>query len=73
MRGLKLHPSEQLPIRRGVALYTSAWIEIAKKERAATPIKVALYTSAWIEITGTVALNKVTSVALYTSAWIEIT
>ena len=35
-----------------VALYTSAWIEIAKKERAATPIKVALYTSAWIEISG---------------------
>ena len=55
-----------------VALYTSAWIEITKKELAATPIKVALYTSAWIEISYTANLKNEKGVALYTSAWIEI-
>ena len=33
-----------------VALYTSAWIEIMRRESDTTSIRVALYTSAWIEI-----------------------
>ena len=34
----------------GVALYTSAWIEITCSTFLAAAISVALYTSAWIEI-----------------------
>ena len=34
-----------------VALYTSAWIEIADLMLLSGPVLVALYTSAWIEIT----------------------
>ena len=34
-----------------VALYTSAWIEISRKQRDGVLVYVALYTSAWIEIT----------------------
>ena len=59
--------------RKGqVALYTSAWIEIACNACARRTRLVALYTSAWIEIDG--YLDDVTKeqVALYTSAWIEI-
>ena len=38
---------EKLP---GVALYTSAWIEINKDLLKLSAGRVALYTSAWIEI-----------------------
>ena len=55
-----------------VALYTSAWIEIPKTERAADQTQVALYTSAWIEILLDTRTKIKLAVALYTSAWIEI-
>ncbi len=55
-----------------VALYTSAWIEIAAETAAAENLLVALYTSAWIEIRFIKHDEMQEYVALYTSAWIEI-
>ena len=72
MRGLKFTTVIVNAVRREVALYTSAWIEISKTFISRPYVAVALYTSAWIEI---LALNQeavFSQVALYTSAWIEI-
>ena len=56
-----------------VALYMSAWIEIATKEHCFTIPAVALYMSAWIEIFPFMITVGMAKVALYMSAWIEIT
>ena len=55
-----------------VALYTSAWIEIAMDADEYLRHAVALYTSAWIEMNDGSHVANFSSVALYTSAWIEI-
>ena len=57
----------------GVALYTSAWIEIvSRSQQIYSACQVALYTSAWIEIPVDCLRLARLFVALYTSAWIEI-
>ena len=38
-------------MKQNVALFTRAWIEILKKEKAREKENVALFTRAWIEIT----------------------
>ena len=55
-----------------VALYTSAWIEMAHRRSCGNHLLVALYTSAWIEMRSTVSSTTTNIVALYTSAWIEM-
>ena len=43
--------------KSGVALYTSAWIEMTRLRFEYSPIFVALYTSAWIEISAIITKN----------------
>ena len=72
MRGLKCFNYIQQHAYEKVALYTSAWIEIAVRFPVCKMLTVALYTSAWIEIVNARWLALFAKVALYTSAWIEI-
>ena len=72
MRGLKYAQGSRKWVDCSVALYTSAWIEIAMCSYFLPEDVVALYTSAWIEIRCDACLITHEHVALYTSAWIEI-
>ena len=56
-----------------VALFTRAWIEIARYWSNAASAAVALFTRAWIEIIEVFWCFVPKSVALFTRAWIEIT
>ena len=58
--------------RRNVALFTRAWIEIARYLTKKASARVALFTRAWIEISFFWALLAWTCVALFTRAWIEM-
>src|SRR5699024_493360 len=72
VRGLKYGESMNELMDDGVALYTSAWIEIFVMSGSISISSVALYTSAWIEIFLVPPSPVSFPVALYTSAWIEI-
>ena len=72
VRGLKYSYLPDFNAPGAVALYTSAWIEIATAGVFRHNGSVALYTSAWIEISSVSRISSLMFVALYTSAWIEI-
>ena len=58
--------------RRNVALFTRAWIEIARYLTKKASVRVALFTRAWIEIYYPKIMYEYHHVALFTRAWIEI-
>ena len=59
-------------MRRSVALFTRAWIEIKSAIYVAIIHYVALFTRAWIEINFSNYKPSGKPVALFTRAWIEI-
>ena len=55
-----------------VALFTRAWIEMARITPTTVYYNVALFTRAWIEIPFFSSSDFLKCVALFTRAWIEI-
>ena len=59
-------------IKKDVALFTRAWIEMLEIENVKRVKAVALFTRAWIEMIAVNIMCCVIQVALFTRAWIEI-
>ena len=69
---MKYHVKSGLDIRKLVALFTRAWIEINICQCFPQAQAVALFTRAWIEIVTVWDNWSANDVALFTRAWIEI-